>query len=78
MNFKAYRIRLEKMPNSEGGGFRIYYPTLGFSLYGIGDTISEALSSLSRSQESFLRIIEKYPDTKVPNPSPTEFYSYDT
>jgi predicted RNase H-like HicB family nuclease len=69
MNWSEYRLRTEVVREEDGGGYRLYYPTLGYAVLGVGDTKKEALESLVESQHLFQEFLTEHKDYSPPSPS---------
>jgi len=75
VDWRKYRLVMESMTDSDGGGFRVYHPTLGFSVYGVGDTKSEAINSLITAREHYEEFIAGIPGYQVPAPTAADFFN---
>lgn len=54
IRFSGRKVVIEKLEESEGNGFRIYFACLGPMIGGFGDSIEEAIQSLVSSVEMTL------------------------
>lgn len=57
VKWNRYRILVEEVAQEDGGGYRIYYPTLGYAVYGVGDTLDETMNSLRDSKRLFEEMV---------------------
>lgn len=69
MIWNQYRMVAEAVLEEDGGGYRVFYPTLGYAVYGSGDTLDEAMSALVESQEAFEQFMEATPSYELPRPA---------
>lgn len=69
VGWNLYRLVIETVATEDGGGFRIYYPTLGFAVYGSGDSLDESINSLKESQKCLEKFMVDTPDYKLPEPT---------
>lgn len=66
VDWYKYRLVIENVPAEDGGGFRAYFPTLGYAPLGSGETVEEALASLEEGKAAVLAFVEKYGDKLLP------------
>lgn len=66
INWSRYRRVIENVPAEDGGGLRIFYPTFGYGVYGVGDTLDEALRCLDDSKRAYVGFINGHSDYCVP------------
>lgn len=59
---------VENVAAEDGGGYRIYFPTLGYAVYGVGDTLQEALESLAVSKHAYEEFLAVTPGYSPPAP----------
>jgi hypothetical protein len=64
-----YRLVIENVQPEDGGGYRIFYPTLGYAVYGVGDSIEESLRSLGESKRAFEEFLAANPAFELPRPA---------
>lgn len=69
MDWMCYKPVFEDVPAEDGGGYRIFYPTLGYAVYGVGDSYSEVYSSFERSKRAFESYLATHPEYKLPEPT---------
>lgn len=69
MNQYAYQVKL--LTPEDGGGWMAYFPTLGeYTVYGLGDTISEAIVA---ALEALDGVMAFWAEKGLPVPPPTEW-----
>jgi len=69
VNWKSYELVIENVSPEDGGGYRIFYPTWGYAVYGVGNTLPEAMDGLSESQSEMERFILETPEYCPPSPT---------
>jgi len=75
MRWSDYRLEIENVAAEDGGGFRIFYPTLGFAVYGVGDSITEALLGFEESKAAYLDFMAENPEYCPPCPTAQDLLS---
>ena len=68
MNWTLYRHVIENVAKEDGGGYRIFFPTLGYSVYGVGDTLQETLESFEASKKAFEVFVADTAGYNIPGP----------
>lgn len=70
MDWSLFHLEIEEVAQEDGGGWRAYYPTLGYSVYGVGDTLDEVLESLESGKQTYVAYSIKH---GIEFPCPTAF-----
>ena len=71
MNWKLYRFCVESIALEDGGGFRAYYPTLGYGLVGHGEAAYEAVFKLVTGHQAYEESLAEF-GLECPQPSPED------
>lgn len=69
VDWSMYQMKIENVASEDGGGFRIFMPTLGYAVVGVGDSLEEALTGFEHSKEAFEEFIQERPNYSIPSPT---------
>lgn len=70
----AYKLEIVPLPQAEGGGYQAYYPQLGRTTVGYGETAGEALNDLAAGLDSLIEALDETGD-ELPTPDQIPVWS---
>lgn len=75
MDWSKYRLVIETVDEKDGGGYRAFFPTLGYSVYGSGDTLAAMMVDLEDSKRATEVFMAETPDYTLPAPTGEDLMS---